>query len=524
MNTFSKIIASSAILVCSGLSHGQALAQSNPGPSDVGNCSLNQFANCDSSPDQEQLELPGTSGAQNGNWADLPSGTSARPFVKRLALINDGIETVLLEDGTTLSALSNTPGSVGVVISPFNLCDATEDPSEPGNNCYSSPNRIGISVVYRKSPGQVGSNLSFPNDGDQGTTTGNALPLRSFDGAQTVTLNSSTVIDLTIGLNTLGQSLRWTWANGVPTFWDLETLGTPTATVRIKFRPAIQPALHYPTLPPEASQCTAIPAVQCELTQSNSDWLGAQMILSLDTTLSAAMTGSLFGTEGAIIGSLEASTDPSTGFPNLTYGIASSHNDHTGAIRQGVLRAFIPAAGLVHGLGIPVTRTSSGSLDIPLETVLVTRAEGATNTVVNLQSASVWQAATEGEDGLLMTIGTTFSAPQFEVRGESGASKTPRVKLSKNLYTFTYKASAKGALGICKSKKCTVAVYRASADINTSTITKIASSAAKVSKGSLSANFSIKKSAKVKSGTRLLVVVTNSKKEKLASLPITLSR
>lgn len=521
MKTFPNLFAVCLTLAVLGLPMHRSLAQSNPGPTQVGNCNASQFANCDGSPDQDQLEAVGSSGAQNGNWHDLSGGVSARPFVKRLALINDGIETILLDNGTTSSSLSNVPGSIGVTISPFNLCDSTESPSNPSDNCYSAPNRIGVTVVYRKSSGQVGSNLSFPNDGDQGTTTGNAVTTRTFDGSQAVTLNSSTIIDLTLGLNTLGQSLRWTWANGVPTFWDFESLGQANATVRIKFRPAVQPALHYPTLPQTAFLCTAVPVTSCDLNQSSSDWLGANLVLSLDTTLSESMTGALFATEGAIIGSLDVATDQSTGLPRFTYGISSSHTDYTGTVRVGTLRAFVPVAGLVQGLGLPVTQTSTGEVQIPLSTILVSRTDSATQPTPTITQ---WRAATEGEDGALISLDTTFSAPQIRVRGEAGATKSPTVKLSKNKYSFTYKATASGALKDCKSKKCTVTVYRKSSEVLDAKITKVASAVGKTSKDSFSAALLIKKRATVTKGTKLLAVVTNSKKQILSSLPMELTK
>ena len=123
-----------SILVAAPFWVSSAEAQTYPAPDEVGNCSLSQYANCDSSPDQDQLDMPGTGGAQDGNWSDLSGGVVNRPFVQRLAVVNGGVETVLLENGTTTSSLSNTAGSIGVVVSPLNLCDSTEDPSDPNNN------------------------------------------------------------------------------------------------------------------------------------------------------------------------------------------------------------------------------------------------------------------------------------------------------------------------------------------------------------------------------------------------------
>lgn len=496
-----------------------AEAQTYPAPNEVGNCSASQFANCDSSPDQDQLDLPGTGGAQDGNWADLAGGVANRPFVQRLAIVNGGVETVLLENGTTSSALSNNPGSLGVIISPTNLCDLTEDPNDPNNRCYASPNRIQVTLVYRKSVGQVGYNFSFPNDGDQGTSSGTAVPLRSFDGADGITIDADTTVDLTLALNTIGTSLRWTWANGIPTFWGLSSLGEPTATVRIKLKPAVQPSIHYQTQP-DASTCTAIPVSECNVSRSNSDWLGASMILSLDQTLNVGMTGALFGTEGAIIGSVDASSDPSTGLPGLTYGVASSHFDYLNLARSATLRAFIPAAGLVQVLGIPSFSSLIGATTSPATVISVQRTD-ASSTSTN--AFEVWDEATHGADGLLVTIsGITFSAPQYSVKAKAGTPKVPTVKLARSKYSFTLQGSATGVLKSCKTKPCTVTVYQVPKSAYSPTLTQLAKKAAGIAGGKLKASFSIKKTSTIRDGAKLLVVVTSSKKKVLSSTPITL--
>lgn len=517
MRTFNLLVAP-LIVVVAGY-YQLASAQPYPAANEVGDCSTGQYANCDSSPDQAQLELAGSSGAQNGNWDDLSGGVANRPFVQRLSVLNGGIETVLLQNGTTTSTLSNTPGSVGVIISPTNLCDSTEDPSNPTNNCYSSPNRIQVTLVYRKSIGQVGYNLSYPNDGDMGTLGGSALQLKSFDGSTNVTINENTTIDLTLALNTLGQSLRWTWANGVPLFWAMNDLGTPTATVRIKFRPASQPAIKYDLIA-GSSFCTAIPVQECNVDRSHSDWLGASMILSLDETLSEGMTGALFGTEGAIIGSVDLSVDVASGLPGLTYGVASSHLTSLNAERSATLRAFIPAAGLVQVLGIP---SFSGTIGRSTRPGAVISAERTDQTATSTNAFEVWNEASNGSDGLLVTIsGITFSAPQYQVQSKAGTPRPPSIRATKKNYLLNFRGSASGVLKSCRTKQCTVTVYRAPADPFKSRLSDLARKTASVSKGKFRASFSIKKSSSVKVGTRLLLVITNKQKRVLSSTPVTL--
>ena len=508
-----------AIFVAAPFLISSAQAQTYPAPDEVGDCSLSQYANCDSSPDQDQLDMSGTGGAQDGNWDDLQGGVTNRPYVQRLAVVNAGVETVLLENGTTASSLSNTPGSVGVVISPTNLCDSTEDPNDSNNNCYSSPNRIQVTLVYRKSVGQVGYNLSFPNDGDQGALSGNAVPLQSFDGSTPITIDANTTIDLTLALNTLGQSLRWTWLNGIPSFWQLNSLGEQAATLRLKFKPAVQPAVHYQSQP-GSSSCTAIPVTSCNISRSNSDWLGATMVLSLDQTLSSGMTGALFATEGAVIGSVDASTDPTLGLPGLNYGLASSHSNYLNVERSATLRAFIPAAGLVQVLGYPSFTEGVGATTSPSTVISVQRTD-ATSTSTN--ALEVWSESTHGENGLLVTIsGVTFSAPQYRVKAKTGTPKVPTVSLARNKYSFTLQGSSSGVLKSCKTKTCTVTVYRAPASVYSPTLTQVARKVAGIAGGKVKASFSIRKTTTVTTGTKLLIVVTNSQRKVLASTPVTL--
>jgi hypothetical protein len=508
-----------SILVAAPFWVSSAEAQTYPAPDEVGNCSLSQYANCDSSPDQDQLDMPGTGGAQDGNWSDLSGGVVNRPFVQRLAVVNGGVETVLLENGTTTSSLSNTAGSIGVVVSPLNLCDSTEDPSDPNNNCYSSPNRIQVTLVYRKSVGQVGYNLSFPNDGNQGTLSGNAVPLQSFDGSTSITIDAETTIDLTLALNTLGQSLRWTWLNGIPSFWRLNSLGGQAATLRLKFKPAVQPSIHYPSQP-GSSSCTAIPVTSCDVSRSNSDWLGATMVLSLDETLSSGMTGALFATEGAIIGSVDAATDSTSGLPGLIYGLASSHFDYLNVARSATLRAFVPAAGLVQVLGFPSFTEGVGSGTNP-STVISAQRTDASSTSTN--AFQVWNESVHGENGLLVTIsGITFSAPQYRVKSKTGTPKVPTVRLARNKYSFTLQGSTSGVLKSCKTKPCTVTVYRAPASVYSPVLTRMSRKVAGVAGNKLTSAFSIKKTSTVTTGTKLLVVVTSSRNKVLTSTPVTL--
>jgi hypothetical protein len=489
-------------------------------PTEVGNCNNSMYANCDSSPDQAQLELAGTSGAQDGNWDDLSGGVANRPFVTRLSVLNGETETVLISGGTASTTLSNTPGAVGVVITPTNLCDSTET---PGTSCYATPNRIQVTLAYRKQSGQIGYNFSFPNDGSLSTTTGNAVSLLTTDGASPVTINSNTTIDLTLSLNTLGTSLRWTWLNGVPSYWNLASLGSATATVRVKFKLATLPALLWSQLA-GSSTCTAIPVSSCELDKSHSDWLAGSMILSLDDTLGVGMTGALFATDGAVIGSVETSSDRGTGLPLLNYGMASSHFDSTGVERSATLRAFIPDATLVQVLGIPSFADRNASPTNATDVIGVARTGSSASVSRTFEE---WNTATNGADGLLMTVsGITFSAPQYKVKAKTGTPKVPSVALTNGSYRFTLSATTGLVAKTCRSllQTCTVEVYRAASSKLSSTLARVTSKRATRTSQGFTASFSLPKTGSVKKNTRLILVVKNKSKRVLSSTPLVLSK
>lgn len=489
-------------------------------PTQVGNCSNSMFANCDSSPDQAQLELAGTTGAQDGNWNDLSGGVANRPYVTRLSVLNGETETVLISGGTASTSLSNTPGSVGVVITPTNLCDSTET---PGTSCYATPNRIQVTLAYRKQSGQVGYNFSFPNDGSLSTTTGNAVSLLTTDGTSPVTINSNTTIDITLALNTLGTSLRWTWLNGVPSYWNLASLGSATATVRVKFKLATLPVLLWSQLP-GSSTCTAIPVNSCEVDKSHSDWLAGSMILSLDDTLGVGMTGALFATDGAVIGSVETSSDSSSGLPLLNYGMASSHFDSTAAERFATLRAFIPDATLVQVLGIPSFADRNAAPTNATDVIGVART-GTTAAVS--RTFEEWNAVTNGANGLLMTVsGITFSAPQYKVKSKTGTPKVPSVTLTKGSYNFTLSATSGLVAKTCRSllQTCTVEVYRAAVSKLSSTLSRVTSKRVTRTAQGFTASFSLPKVGAIRKNTRLILVVKNKSRRVISSTPLVLSK
>lgn len=349
----------------------------------------------DSMPTQGQLDQAAADfpGSYSGGWGDATGGVAARPFIKNLSIINGDVRTPVIVDGLA----GQVPASVGgtdltAVVVPINVC---KPPAVPASGqCYASPNRVQVSLAYDVA-GQLHTDLSRRSEAAQPSVT------------------ASSVVDIEIGLNQTGSSLGWTWATGAPTFWDTTGLGGADATARLQFRPGLKPQMANWS---GAESCSTIPVSTCDLTQSEADFLSAEMLLSLDDTLGAQFAGSLFATEGAVIGSLETGqTD--TG-PSLTYGAASSHLTPAGAERRGTIRGFLSDAALAY---FGISGDPSGTLDVQR-----TNGTGTTGAV----TWSRWTDADQGTAGWLVTIpDISFSAPKYVVAKESGGGgSTPQGK------------------------------------------------------------------------------------------------
>jgi hypothetical protein len=137
----------------------------------------------DGMPDQSSLDSAPNSQSQ-GNWSDLAGGVTGRPYIASLTVTTNGVPTQIVTNGTATTAAPTTVGAVTAVISPFNLCKAGST-----NNCYATPNRVGITLAYVKQAGQLGHNFSAP--------TATLSPA----------VTAASVFDMTIGLNSVGKKL-----------------------------------------------------------------------------------------------------------------------------------------------------------------------------------------------------------------------------------------------------------------------------------------------------------------------------
>jgi hypothetical protein len=350
----------------------------------------------DGMPDQSSLDSAPNSQSQ-GNWSDLSGGASGRPYVASLSVTTNGVTTSIVANGTATTAAPTASGSVTAVVAPYNLCKTGST-----NNCYATPNRVGITLAYVKQAGQLGHNFSAP--------TATLSPA----------ITAASVFDMTIGLNSVGKKLGWTWMNGTPSFWKTENLGQDNATARVKFSLSEAPGIDYQDQ--KAQQCTTIPVSVCDADKSTQDTLGMQMVLSLDTTLSAAFAGALFATNAAVIGSLDVSSGET---PSLTYGIAGPHRLSDGTVRKGKFYGFLSDAVLESQFKIAATETDMTKvLSVARTAESKSTADAGTDTV----AWTKWSAADNGTDGRLVTISDiSFSAPKFKV-SKVGTSSSDSAK------------------------------------------------------------------------------------------------
>ena len=349
-------------------------------------------------PDQSSLDANPNLNPSQGNWSDLKGGVTGRPYIAELSVTTGGVTTTLVTGGTTTTVASTTPGAITAVIAPINLCAKGRT-----SMCYDTPNRVSIQLAYVKGGGQLGGNFSAP-------TT-----------ALSPSITDTSVFDLTVGLNSIGGNLRWTWMSGAPTFWKTQGLRSDSGTARVKFSLGKYPSLNYSGS--GAEMCTAIPVSVCDAEKSTQDTLGMQMVLSLDTTLSEAFAGALFATNNAVMGSLDVSSGET---PSLTYGIAGPHKMSDGSVRRGTFYGFLSDAVLESQFKIAATETDMTKLlSVARTAESKSTADAGTDTV----TWSKWTAADNGTDGRLVTISDiSFSAPKFKVTkvssSGSGTAKT----------------------------------------------------------------------------------------------------
>lgn len=343
----------------------------------------------DGMPSQEAMDGLSPSSASQGSWADLSDGTAVRPYIKRLTVVNGADARTAYTGGPGGLGPTET-GDVTAVVSPTNLCHAGQS-----GNCYATPNRVGIAFGYVGVGGNVGRDFAHPQ-----------VPLRQ-------TVGPDTILDVVIGLNQLGRSVRWSWGNGDLQSWKTTGLGTADGEIHVRVKPALTPELDWSQHP--ANGCTATPIRDCELAQADAEFLSAEMLLSLDGTLPDALTGAAFFTQHAILGFLQPGGTSAD--PILDLQMASSHLQSDGSPQLGTLQAVLPAAGLQSLYGV----TPQAATRLFSATRVGDPGTSSPPAFTSLDDSDLDSA------GLLVTIhDITFSAPTYRLakRGSRGGAGT----------------------------------------------------------------------------------------------------
>lgn len=410
----------------------------------------------DGMPAQDSLDLTAEASTYAGLWGDAPGGVNARPYVQKLSVINAGVETPIITAGTPTDPIPAI-GSLAVSIAPYNLCKKVG-----GNNgqCYPSPNRLGMTIGYVRMRGngpgqygQLGYNFSNP-----------AVPLLQ-------TVNENTIIDITLAMNTWGKQLRWTWMNGVPTYWQITDLGTEKAVVHLKFKLSTAPNMYC---------STAVPVGPCNPADYEKNYptaprpitvtkiLRTDFIFSMDETgVEPMFSGTLFSSVNADLGSLEAvpSNSPTLG---LTYGIIGA-SEIGGLPNSASFYAVVSDQSLLNYFGATPEAVAAPEF---ADTLAVQRKDGGG------QGTAVWtrwNAATNGLDGWFLSVTdvkfdgkavaassvsaqalTTTQPAKFGVR-PGGANSVKITRRSATQQSLSLSATTKA----CSKKSCRWVISKA---------------------------------------------------------------
>ena len=385
-------------------------------------------------PDQSQLDAAST---QNATWVNMTGGVAARPYVTALSVINGGVSTPVITNGTATAETNVPMGRIAVAISPSNLCRTGQSPAQ--GVCYATPNRIGVTVGYQIQPGQLGSDFSIAN---------NLL----------TPVTADTEFDITLNLNTLGRTLRWSWASGVPTYWNTANLGTDAATVRLRIKPTLTPVVMQGT---QQVGCSQVPVQACSYSQNTHETLSASLTLSLDNTLDEIFTGALFSSTRSYMGSLMVQPGET---PQMTYGVSAPQTWSDGTANAASLSAVLSDASLLNFYG--ATPEVVASAEFQTGALNLSRTDGGTQGAITWTR---WTADVQGIDGWLITIpdirfvaavstsgvrafGSSVAPATFSVKSKTSAKITTKRVGSKAMITLKVSAAA------CAKYSCRVVV------------------------------------------------------------------
>lgn len=434
-------------------------------------------------PDQSFLDAPST---QTTTWATLTGGVAGRPYVTALSVVNGGVSTPIITNGTSTAETAVPAGRLAVAISPVNLCRTGQTPA-PGV-CYATPNRIGVTVGYQIQPGQLGSDFS--------TATSLLTPV-----------TADTEFDITLNLNTIGKNLRWSWASGVPTYWNTSNLGADNASIRIRIKPTLTPVVMQGT---QQMGCSQVPVQACAYAQNTHETLSASLVLSLDDTLDPIFTGALFSSTRSFMGSLMVQPGET---PQMTYGVSAPQTWSDGTANTASMNAVLSDAAVLNFYG--ATPEVAATTDFQANAVNLVRTDGGTQGAVTWTR---WTLDAQGVDGWLISIpdirfvSASVSASGMSAFGSGVAPATFSVQSKTSAKITTKRAGAKALITL---KVTAAACAKSTCRLVVSSITsKVASSATKVGAiavGKKSKNVTATVSAKSAKGQRLSAMLQAKK-------------
>jgi len=377
-----------------------------------------------------------------GGWGAMEGGVNARPYIERLGIYDPvaNTETRIIDNlAGDPDPAADASSNVRATVSAINLCAPGQS-----NNCYDTPNRVQVNFGWR--------------DGDQGTADLGA------DGSIPA-IDSDSEIRVVIALNTLGRSLRWSYLEGTPTYWEVNNIGQDDATVELHFKPAMKPWTS------NGGGCSQIPVnTTCEYTSADAQYLMGSLLLSLDDTLDPVFTGALFAGEGLYIGSLEASspTQTETGgsSPQMTYGIAAPR---TIAGENNIPRfhAFLSDETILNYFGAtPEVAATNGFFNTAFS---VASSGTSSPTIVPTR----WSLGNNGSDGWLIEISeivlttvTPSALSTSKVHPALRVVRNPRFTVKNKNRAPTITASRTGVVvtgvpqGCTNNRNCRIVVSR----------------------------------------------------------------
>jgi len=424
-----------------------------------------------------QTELDGTATAQTwaGLWGDAPGGTAGRPYVTNLSVTvtkPDGTAqtATYVTNGTVSTAPSSTAGDITAILSPTNVCNKAKGETEQPGRCYNSPNRIGLAIAYVKAQGNVGQNFSSPTNSSGQPLSAGLLDLIK-DPANT------TVIDLSINMNTWGDKLRWTWLNGEPLGWSVSNMGSKDAVVRAKFKLTTGPSQMCDSGVP-VNGCDPAQAARMYSSGFNpTKVLKSEGILSLDQTgVDSVFNGVLFASKNADLGSLSAQPigSPTLG---LTYAV-SGMSELDGQPNVATFWAFVPDSALVNYFGATAETVASEAFPAS-DAMKVVRADGGTSSAPTWNR---WSTDANLTNGYFLTVtDIKFDGSAVSGQGVRGAAQTAtkpakfslgsklrnRVNVAKS--GARQRLSVYATTTVCKKSSCRWVVSSSSSKFSTAT-------------------------------------------------------